>query len=172
MQYGKKRKYDELMEDLRAQILGGTIKPGEKLLSENRLAADYQVSRQTVRKALAILEEEGFVYAEHGRGTFCSKLLRSAKPSRNIAVVMTYLSDYIFPRVIQGIDQVLTDEGYALPGGAFAEGHRRIDHRAEQEPYFLQAYESVRAVGSKGDSVCLHTGVLRADGGQAAYSAG
>lgn len=114
MQYGKKRKYDELMEDLRAQILGGTIKPGEKLLSENRLAADYQVSRQTVRKALAILEEEGFVYAEHGRGTFCSKLLRSAKPSRNIAVVMTYLSDYIFPRVIQGIDQVLTDEGYSI----------------------------------------------------------
>lgn len=110
----KKLKYYDLMEDLRGQILSGTIKPGEKLPSENMLSSQYEVSRQTVRKALQILQNEGFIYAEHGRGTFCSELMRHRKESKNIAVVTTYLSDYIFPRVIQGIDRVLTENGYSI----------------------------------------------------------
>ena len=110
----KKLKYFDLMEDLRGQILSGAIKPGEKLPSENQLSVQYHVSRQTVRKALQILQNEGYIYAEHGRGTFCSEMMRHTKQSRNIAVVTTYLSDYIFPRVIQGIDQVLTENGYTI----------------------------------------------------------
>ena len=114
MEYEKKLKYHDLMEELRSKILNGEIRSGEKLPSENMLSASYQVSRQTVRKALQILEEEGFVYAEHGRGTFCSQMMGHNRPSRNIAVVTTYLSDYIFPRVIEGIDQVLTEHGYSI----------------------------------------------------------
>ena len=110
----KKLKYYDLMEDLRTQMLSGDIKPGEKLPSENQLSAQYDVSRQTVRKALQILQKEGYIYAEHGRGTFCSEMMRHTKQSRNIAVITTYLSDYIFPRVIQGIDQVLTENGYSI----------------------------------------------------------
>ncbi len=110
----KQLKYFNLMEDLRQQILSGTIKPGGKIPSENELSRDYNVSRQTVRKALQILQNEGYVYAEHGRGTFCSEMMRHRKKSKNIAVVTTYLSDYIFPRMIQGIDQVLTENGYSI----------------------------------------------------------
>lgn len=110
----KQLKYFQLMEDLREQILSGKISAGEKLPSENKLAAEYQISRQTVRKALAILENAGYVYAEHGRGTFCSGLVKHTRTSKNIAVVTTYLSDYIFPRVIKGIDTVLTNHGYSI----------------------------------------------------------
>lgn len=110
----KKLKYYELMEELRKQILAGEIKPGEKIPSENQLSAAYKVSRQTVRKALQILQEEGYLYAEHGRGTFCSEMMRHTRKSKNIAVITTYLSDYIFPRVIQGIDRILTENGYSI----------------------------------------------------------
>lgn len=111
--------------------------------SENELAAVYQVSRHTVRKALAILEHEGYIYAVHGKGTFCSEMGRHTKTSRNIAVVTTYLSDYIFPSVIQGIDQVMTENGYSIilknnkkflqcrrkmPRGASLKGYRRSDY--------------------------------------------
>jgi GntR family transcriptional regulator of arabinose operon len=57
----KKLKYYDLMEDLRKQIVSGKIKPGEKLPSENELSGTYQVSRQTVRKALQILQNEGYL---------------------------------------------------------------------------------------------------------------
>lgn len=110
----KQLKYFKLMEDLKEQILSGEIQSGEKIPSENELASQYHVSRQTVRKALAILENSGYIYAEHGRGTFCSDLVRHTRTSKNIAVVTTYLSDYIFPRLIQGIDEVLTNHGYSI----------------------------------------------------------
>ena len=107
-------KYWKLMNELKQKIVDGTYQAGDKMSSENELAAFYQVSRHTVRKALAILEHEGYIYAVHGKGTFCSEMGRHTKTSRNIAVVTTYLSDYIFPSVIQGIDQVMTDNGYSI----------------------------------------------------------
>ena len=48
---GNTPKYQELMEQLRLQIVSGEIAPGQKLPSEYTLYAQYQVSRQTVRKA-------------------------------------------------------------------------------------------------------------------------
>ena len=110
----KELKYYRLMEDLKEKILSGEFKTGDKLPSENELACSYQISRQTVRKALSIMENAGYIYAEHGRGTFCSELVHHNGNSKNIAVITTYLSDYIFPRVIQGIDNVLTREGYSI----------------------------------------------------------
>ncbi len=110
----KELKYVKLMEDLKEKILTGEIRSGDRLPSENELSISYQVSRQTVRKALSILENAGYIYALHGRGTFCSGLVRHNRNSRNIALVTTYISDYIFPRVIKGIDTVLTREGYSI----------------------------------------------------------
>ena len=44
-----KAKYYTLMEALKEQILSGTIKPGQKLPSENELTREYALSRHTVR---------------------------------------------------------------------------------------------------------------------------
>ena len=98
------------MEELKSKILSGEIRPGEKLPSENELAQEYQISRHTVRKALAILATGGYITTEHGKGTFCSDRMAHRKNSKNIAVVTTYISDYIFPRLIQGMDRVLTKQ--------------------------------------------------------------
>lgn len=109
-----KAKYYVLMEELRAQISAGTIRPGEKLPSENELCARHGISRHTVRKALTMLENEGLVEAFHGKGTFCSERVRHMKKSGNIAVITTYITDYIFPRLLQGIDRVLSENGYSI----------------------------------------------------------
>ncbi len=108
-------KYYILMDSLKQDMLNGKIRPGDKIASENELASKFQVSRHTVRKALSILEHEGVIEAVHGKGTFCIERVRGeVGSSHNIAVVTTYISDYIFPRVIQGIDHVLTREGYSI----------------------------------------------------------
>lgn len=110
----KQMKCSKLMEDLKNQIMSGKLKPGDKLPSENTLSRDYEISRQTVRKALEFLHNEGFIYAEHGKGTFCSDMIKQQGVSKNVAVVMTYLSDYIFPYVIRGIDEILEKEEYSI----------------------------------------------------------
>ena len=59
---GYGRRYERIAGELRAAILAGKHRPGARIESENELAARYQVSRQTVRKALAALIEQGYVY--------------------------------------------------------------------------------------------------------------
>ena len=102
------------MEELKSKILSGEIRPGAKLPSENELAQEYEISRHTVRKALVILVTDGYITTKHGKGTFCSDRMAHRKNSKNIAVVTTYISDYIFPRLIQGMDRVLTEQGYSI----------------------------------------------------------
>ena len=79
---GYGRRYERIAGELRAAILAGKHRPGARIESENELAARYQVSRQTVRKALAALIEQGYLRAEHGRGTFVTeRSLPGSKPS-------------------------------------------------------------------------------------------
>lgn len=55
---------------LRAQILGGASRPGDRLDTEPVLARRLGVSRSTLRSAIALLEQEGHVERKHGAGTF------------------------------------------------------------------------------------------------------
>lgn len=109
-----KPKYFKLMEQLKNDIIFGVIRPGDKLPSENELSKQYDISRHTIRKAFSILSNDGYISAEHGKGTYCTYRLKNVSSSKNIAVITTYISDYIFPRVIQGIDRVLTENGYSI----------------------------------------------------------
>ena len=107
-------KYHTLKELLKNDILSGVYQPGDKMPSENQLVQEYDLSRHTVRKALSILEEEGYIIAVHGKGTFCTERALHKRNQKNIAVVTTYISDYIFPRLIQGINSALSKMATAL----------------------------------------------------------
>ena len=107
-------KNELIIKDIKKAINAGKYEVDTKIPSENQLAAEYGVSRQTVRKAILSLERDGYLYAKHGSGTFVAKRKEKKGKSKNIAVVSTYMLDYIFPRVIQGINQVLSDNGYSI----------------------------------------------------------
>lgn len=65
--------YGRLRDQLRASILGGHLKPGDKLPSESELAATHGVSRITVRQALADVQNEGLIVRQQGKGAFVSQ---------------------------------------------------------------------------------------------------
>jgi GntR family transcriptional regulator len=69
--------YEQLHHYLRTLILAGSLRTGEKLPSERDLAARYGISRQTVRKALRLLIQEGLVYTRPGAGVFVARRKRS-----------------------------------------------------------------------------------------------
>jgi len=60
----------QLRDRLWDEVQAGTLRPGEKLPSEQELAARFGVSRATVREALKALEEERVVICRHGVGRF------------------------------------------------------------------------------------------------------
>ena len=67
----KQLKYYKMHHDLEEQIHRGELRAGDRVPSENQLAAAYQVSRQTVRKALAILEQEGIYLCNAWKRNLC-----------------------------------------------------------------------------------------------------
>jgi GntR family transcriptional regulator len=63
-------KRSRLIEDLAGRIRSGRLAKGERLPGENQLAARYQVSRGTVRSALAELQRRNLIATETGVGSF------------------------------------------------------------------------------------------------------
>jgi DNA-binding GntR family transcriptional regulator len=59
-----------LAEELRGRIRAGEWEPGERLPSEPDLARMRLVSRSSMRAAITVLEEEGYVARRHGSGTY------------------------------------------------------------------------------------------------------
>jgi len=62
--------YQRIVDELRAEILGGQRPPGSRMPSENELAVRYQTSRPTVRRALALLKADGLLVTRQGSGAF------------------------------------------------------------------------------------------------------
>ncbi|MCM2427550.1 GntR family transcriptional regulator [Streptomyces sp. RKAG337] len=67
---GRTPMYQQIAVALRDQIDAGTLAPGDKLPTEADLRKEYVVSRETVRKALAILVNEGLVVSARPQGHF------------------------------------------------------------------------------------------------------
>jgi DNA-binding LacI/PurR family transcriptional regulator len=63
-------KYVQLAEQLRAQVKAGRLKPGDQLPSFIELRNEHCVSRGTVEKVHALLERDGLIVREQGRGVF------------------------------------------------------------------------------------------------------
>ncbi len=59
-----------IADELRRAILAGELAPGALLPSERVLAGTHGTARNTARQAIAILQAEGLVDAQHGRGVF------------------------------------------------------------------------------------------------------
>ena len=88
---------------------------GDKLYSENELSCMFNMSRQTVRHAIQLLEEEKLVRRIRGSGTYINEVRKTDLSKRNrIAVVTTYVDSYIFPKTIQGIEKVLFEKGFSV----------------------------------------------------------
>ena len=62
--------YEQVVNQIKAQIISGELKDGDILPSVRNMAAELRISSLTVKKAYDFLEEEGLVTTVHGKGTF------------------------------------------------------------------------------------------------------
>ena len=106
-------KYQTIISWVEEMIHSGTLKEGDRLPSENELCRQFQLSRQTVRHALEVLEQQHMVVRVQGSGTYAGSGKDHERPSfKNIAVISTYFDYYIFPPTLHGIESVLSKAGY------------------------------------------------------------
>lgn len=128
-------KYERLAQLLREELARLRAAGTTRMPSEAEIVQKYGVSRQTVRHALTLLEEEGLIEKRRGSGTYlkASEVTRSTQ----IAVVASYMNDYIFPNLLRDVQAVLASENYSV--AVYATGNsvyeeRKILQRLLQEP--------------------------------------
>ncbi|MCC5895725.1 MAG: GntR family transcriptional regulator [Alkalibacterium sp.] len=110
-------KYIIIKKNLQLKIENQDYSLGTKIPSEAELRQEYDVSRHTIRQAISELVNDGYLVKQQGSGTFVSdyyKTRQIGNGKKTIGVITTYLSDYIFPSIIRGIEEELSKHDYSL----------------------------------------------------------
>jgi GntR family transcriptional regulator len=79
--------YYQIVKLLRRKIEQGELTPGEKLPPEMELSKSFGVSRVTLRQALSILDADGLLNRERGRGTYVTKTPANPKKIKLTGII-------------------------------------------------------------------------------------
>lgn len=138
-------KYRQLADILRREMITAVPKGG-KLPTEAELSQRYHMSRQTVRHALQLLTDEGLIQRRQGSGSFLSD--GSRKPENaQLAVITTFLDDYIFPKILHDTQSIFAEAGYTTL--VFATENRVSREREILSTLLNQGIGGILVEGSK-----------------------
>lgn len=74
-------KYEEIADELRAQIASGELQPGARVPGEKEIKEQYGVSRDTAWKALQVLRDQGLTESRQGAPTRVRQFERIVRPA-------------------------------------------------------------------------------------------
>ncbi|MDY0094103.1 MAG: GntR family transcriptional regulator [Candidatus Vecturithrix sp.] len=112
-------KYLQLKEILKHHLRDERYRADQKIPSESELMAQFHVSRSTIRQTLSELVKEGILYKKQGLGSFFSGNPRGNQTrSYLIGVIVPGLSFYIYPQIIQGINDIVHQKRYNIVLGS------------------------------------------------------
>lgn len=140
------KKYEFVANSLSEDIGTGKYPGGTLLPTEEQLTKIYGVSRQTVRKALSILEEKDIIGKRQGSGSTV-KIRNPAVRSRKVSVIVTYIDDYIFPGQLRGVEEVLSKNNYSAI--LSATGNRICSERKILEDILKDPVAGILVEGTK-----------------------
>ena len=66
--------YTQIVNQVQAQIVSGTLNPGDQLPTVRALAEDLRVNFNTVARAYRLLDEERIISTQQGRGTYITEI--------------------------------------------------------------------------------------------------
>ncbi|GAB2499430.1 arabinose utilization transcriptional regulator AraR [Alkalibacterium psychrotolerans] len=110
-------KYIAIKNEIQKKIISEDYSLGAKIPSEAELRLQFNVSRHTIRQAISECVNDGYLVKQQGSGTYVSDLYKTKQigsGNKTIGVITTYLSDYIFPSIIRGIEEELSKHDYSL----------------------------------------------------------
>ncbi|MGH2380561.1 MAG: GntR family transcriptional regulator [Candidatus Limnocylindria bacterium] len=98
----------------------GRYAPGARLPAETDLAAEFEISRGTLRQALAVLRADGLIEAIPGRGSFVTHATPNRPETRRmvVGVVVPSVAQPYVPDLLSWIEDELHRHGYAMLVGS------------------------------------------------------
>ena len=96
--------YEQIKNQIKAQIVAGELKADEDLPGMRTLASDLKVSVITTKRAYNDLEQEGYIYSMPGKGSFVKKLNEEVVRENALAEIEKYLTDAMTVAKAAGIE--------------------------------------------------------------------
>lgn len=137
---------------LRAQILSGKYRPGERL-NESQIARDFNISRIPVREALSQLQEQGLVMNHERRGMFVMQLtpdevqqinsLRMVLETEALRLAQARMTPEILAELTDLVEQMEAWDGPLIEAAALDQKFHAVIWRAAGNPYLERALESL-----------------------------
>ncbi len=155
----------DIIRQIEALILRGILRPGERLPSERDLAKQMDVSRPSLREALAELQTRGLLTSRAGAGVFVADALGSAFSPALIGLFATHeaaLFDYIaFRRDMEGLAaeraaQSGSDTDLALVAKIFAKMEAAHQKRDPADEARLDADFHLAIIEASHNVIMLH----------------
>src|SRR5205807_3013284 len=124
----------QLMTYFRERVLDGRLPAGTRLPTDGELAVQYQISRDTVRQALALLASEGLIERVQGRGTF---VIQPPSNGNTVAQLKQKLIGLVLNRTLRtqltmnllvGVEQAAKSHGYNV-SFTYVEGNQEQQAR-------------------------------------------
>lgn len=131
-------RYAQLADLFRSRIARGFWRPGARLPTLEELMREFAVARVTVRQAVGVLQQEGLLSAQRGRGTFVTAVPRAERRLRMHTRLRELADMYRHDRP----QLTLIDEAAGVPALEASDGTpapryhflRRV-HSRDGEPY-------------------------------------
>ena len=148
--------YQLVIEKFLKSLQDGTLKPNDKIYSENQLARILNIPRAQVREVYAALSLLGVLYGQQGKGTFLGSGYLSQ--SSNILYLMTLAAGENFEDTLE-VRRILET------GGA----HAAAKNRTETDLEILRKYVDIMSVSRDPQvltdaDTAFHAHILKASG--------
>ncbi len=132
--------YQQLAGVIRVQIMNGDLKPGDQLPSELDLVSQYQVSRDSVRRALDLLVKAGMVKRVQGKGNFVYQWQEIQDQGGMIAFLVPDTRIFLFMNMLNGVVNASTSRGFSTI----------FSYLGQDEAEEAQNFEQLKARGVSG----------------------
>lgn len=112
--------YQRAIEGILQVIVNRNLHSGDLLPTEAAWCEMFDISRGTLRKALAMLEKEGVLESRRPHGSFLSDrakaeaILSTREIKHVVGIITSEMRGYLFPRVVEGLSSVLYPAGFSF----------------------------------------------------------
>ena len=88
--------YEQIVERFQMLIVKGILEPDSQMPSVRALATELSINPNTIQKAYAVLDQEGYIYPIKGRGNFVSghQALVKQKGNRSDRCTMSGMCEF------------------------------------------------------------------------------
>lgn len=141
-----------IVKVLRAQIVGGKYRPGERL-NESQIAREFGISRIPVREALSQLQEQGLVMNHERRGMFVMQLsptevqqinsLRLVLETEAMLLARANMTSEVLAELGELVDRMEAWQGPLIDAAALDREFHRVIWKASGNPYLQRTLESL-----------------------------